>query len=163
MRTIGRMPSSALAELSYDAAVRALDVQERAVEHLRARTGMLLAASSVTASLLGAPALQRVGGLGALDGLALFALASSICLCVYVLAPKGGFVFSLSASTMYESLAELGDDDAEVRRRLVYWLEGFWKSNQDKLEDLDRYYVAAAAALMLQIVCWSIALAAIIS
>ena len=42
-----------LSELSYDAAVRALDLQERAVEQLRARTGTLLAASSLTASFLG--------------------------------------------------------------------------------------------------------------
>ncbi len=157
------MPSSVLAELSYDAAVRALDLQERAVEQLRARTGLLLAASSVTASLLGAPTIQRTHGLGALDALALLALASSIGFCVYVLVPKDGFVFSLNASTIYESLVELVEDDEEVRRRLVYWLEGFRRSNQDRLKILDRYYVGAAAALMLQLVCWSIALATMIS
>jgi hypothetical protein len=40
-----------LVELSYDAAVRALDLQERGVERLRARTGMAaeLAAGAVRA------------------------------------------------------------------------------------------------------------------
>jgi hypothetical protein len=45
------MTSSILAQLSYDAALRALDLQERAVEQLRARTGILLAASSLTTSM----------------------------------------------------------------------------------------------------------------
>jgi hypothetical protein len=39
----GRPFRSPLAELSYNAAVRALDLQERGVEQLRARTGTLLA------------------------------------------------------------------------------------------------------------------------
>lgn len=47
------MEQSALATLSYQAAVRALDLQERAVDQLRSRTGTLLAATSLTASFLG--------------------------------------------------------------------------------------------------------------
>jgi hypothetical protein len=148
-----------LAEMSYDAAVRALDLQERGVEQLRARTGTLLAASSLTASFLGAQTIQRGSGLDMLGVFALVALACSILLCTYVLLPKSGFVFSLNATTMYESLFEVADDEHEVRRRLVYWLEEYWQANQAKIDNLDRYYFAAAAALMLQLVFWSWALA----
>lgn len=49
-----RMSRSVLSELAYETALRALDIQERGVEQLRARAGVLLAASSVTASFLGA-------------------------------------------------------------------------------------------------------------
>jgi hypothetical protein len=42
-----------LAEIAYESAVRALDKQERVLEQLRARTGIVLGASSVAASLLG--------------------------------------------------------------------------------------------------------------
>lgn len=65
------MPGGSLAELSYDAAVRALDVQERGVEQLRARTGLLLAASSLTASFLevGEDAVHRRHGVSTLHGL----------------------------------------------------------------------------------------------
>jgi hypothetical protein len=157
------MTSGTLAELSYSAAVRALDLQERSVEQLRARTGTLLAASSLTASFLGAQTIQHTNGLGALGVLALVSLASSIGLCVYVLLPKNGFVFSLSAPKMYESLFDYRDDDEEVRRRLIYWLEDFWKDNQDKIDSLGRYYLGAAVALMLQLVFWSWALASTIS
>lgn len=57
------MSTRILAELSCEAAVRALDVQERAIEQLRQRTGTLLAASSLTASFLGAQAIQRAHGM----------------------------------------------------------------------------------------------------
>jgi len=153
------MTSGVLAELSYEAAVRALDLQERAIEQLRARTGTLLAASSLIASFLGAQAIQRANGLDTLGPLALISLISSICLCVYVLLPKSGFVFSVKAPTMYEGLFEFAHDDQEVRRRLIYWLEEYWQDNQSKIESLGRYYLGAAIALILQLVFWSWALA----
>jgi hypothetical protein len=152
-----------LSQLSYEAAVRALDLQERGVEQLRARTGTLLAASSLTASFLGAQTIQHTGGLGTLGSLALISLAASIVLCAYVLLPKRGFVFSLNAPRMYETLFEIGDDEEEVRRRLIYWLEDYWKANQVKIEDLGQYFFGAAVALTLQLVFWSWALAANIS
>jgi hypothetical protein len=65
---------------------------------------MLLAASSVTAPFLGGQTIQHTGELGSLGALALISLAVSVLACVYVLLPKSGFVFSLNAVTVYESL-----------------------------------------------------------
>lgn len=151
------MTPSALAQLSYDDAVRSLDLQERAVEQLRARTATLLAASSLTASFFGAQTIQRAGGLGLQGALALASLVGSIGICVYILLPKSTYVFGVSGREMYEDLNELSDDD-EVRRRLIYWLALFWTRNQTEIETLDRWYVAAAIALMLQLMLWSLAL-----
>jgi hypothetical protein len=156
------MSSGTLAELSYDAAVRALDLQERGVEQMRARTGTLLAASSLTASFLGAQTIQHTGGLQTLGSLALISLAASIVLCIYVLLPKRGFVFSVNAARMYETLFEIGEEEG-VRRRLIYWLEEYRQSNEAEIEDLGRYFFGAAVALTLQLVFWSLALAATIS
>ena len=153
------MSNNALSELAYEAALRALDIQERGIEQLRARAGMLLAASSVTASFLGGQTIQHTGELGALGALALISLAVSVLACVYVLLPKTGFVFSLNAATLYETLFPLADDDQEMRRRLAYWLEGFWQANQDKVEPLGQYFFAAAVGLVLQFAFWSWALA----
>ncbi len=139
--------------------MRALDIQERGVEQLRARAGTLLAASSLTASFLGAQAIQHGSGLGTLGAFALVSLVGSIVLCIYVLLPKRGFVFSVNASTMYELLFDVANDSEELCRRIVYWLEGYWKANQAKIDHLDRYYFAAAVALMLQLIFWSSALA----
>jgi hypothetical protein len=127
------MPTEKLAELAYDAAIRALDLQERAIEQLRARTGTLLGASSLTASFLGAQAIQRDGGIDMLAALALIALACSIVLCIYVLLPKRGLVFEISPSRIYESLFEVAEDEPEIRRRLAYWLEDFWRSMRPRL------------------------------
>lgn len=157
------MTSTSLADLSYQAAVRALDLQERAVEQLRGRTGTLLAATSLTASFLGAQTIQHRHGLGTLGVLALIALAISIVGCVYVLLPKRGFVFSISAPAMYEALFEFSDDPDEVRRRLIYWLEGYWASNQTIIDGLGRYYAAATLALTFQLMLWSAALASTIT
>lgn len=152
-----------LAELAYEAALRALELQERAVEQLRSRTGTLLAASSLTASFLGALAIQHGSGFGALDTLALLAMVASICLCVYVLLPKKNFVFSLNARGLYEQLYGFRDDPAELRRRLAYWLEEFWQANQTKVDLLGRYYLAATTALVVQLILWAAALGATIS
>ena len=156
------MSVALLTELSYDAAIRSLDLQERNVEQLRARTGTLLAASSLTASFLGAQAIQR-DGIGTLSALALIALACSIMLCIYVLLPKRNFIFDIEPSRMYESLLDVAPEESELRRRLVYWLDSFWQANQDMINVLGRYYVAAAVALLLQLAFWSWALAASIS
>lgn len=153
------MPS--VSERSYEAAVRALDLQERSIDQLRGRAGTVLVAASVTASFLGAQTIQHADGLGALGALALVSLAVSICLSVYVLLPKEGFVFSVNAARVFEELYEVDPEEAE--RRLIYWLEGYWQVNNEKLETLGQYLFAAALTLILQFVFWSWALADTIS
>jgi hypothetical protein len=53
-----------LEQLAYDLGLRALGQQERVLEELRARTGILLAATAFTASFLGGRSLAatRVHG-----------------------------------------------------------------------------------------------------
>ena len=104
------MTLPALDELSYEAGIRALDLQERGVEQLRSRTGVLLAASSLTASFLGGQTVSRTSALGSLVTLALLSLAASIGLSVYVLLPKSGFVFSLSGTRMLDELSGVDDE-----------------------------------------------------
>ncbi len=154
---------SALSDLSFDAGIRALDLQERAVGELRARTGTLLAASSLTTSFLGAQTISRTSSLAGFEILALVALTVSITVCVYVLLPKEGFVFSLNAPGVYEELYSLGNDADEIKRRLIYWLEDYRQANQDKIDRLNEFYFGAAVALVAQLVFWSVALAASIS
>ncbi len=148
------MSPPSLVELSYGAAVRALDLQERAVDQLRARTGTLLAAASLTASFAGAQTIQHRTNLGPLGLLALVALVVSIGCCLYILLPKRGVAFSINATTIYEALFEVSDDADEQHRRLIYWLEGYWARNQTVIERLGRSFAAAAFALAIQMVLW---------
>jgi hypothetical protein len=67
---------------------------------------------------------------------------------------KTDLVFSLSAPAMYEELFGLNDDD-ELRKRLIYWLEVYWLKNQRHIDILDRCYFYATISLLLQLTFWS--------
>lgn len=112
------MPGN-LERLAHEAALRALDKQERLLEELRARTGILLAASSLAASFLGDAAFGDSGPVGVAVA-ALLAFIVSIGASVYVLAPKRDLIFSLSGPGLYEGLYEFRDDLVEVHRRLAF-------------------------------------------
>ena len=157
------MTAVTLGELSYQAAVRALDLQERSLDQLRSRAGTVLAAASLTASFLGAQTIQHQSTLGAVGVLALIALAISIVSCLYVLLPKERFVFSVNAPQMYNALFEVSDDLDEIHRRLAFWFEQYWAANQTIIDDLGRYFAVAAFALILQLMLWCVALAGTIA
>ncbi len=137
-----------LASLAFDASLRALDKQERLLEELRARTGVLLAASALAASFLGEPALD---GHHAVAVLALAAFAVSISTSLYVLLPKRDLVFSLIGSQVYEELYDLRDDVHELHRRLAYDLDRFWDENDVTMKRLFVAFRLAAVALTAEI------------
>jgi hypothetical protein len=138
--------------LAYEAAQRALDKQERLIDELRRRTGLLLAAASLAASFLGREAFAG----DPKDGLAIVALVAflvAVTASVYVLLPKSDkFVFALVGSGLYEGLYEVKDDLAEVYRRLAYDLDRFWDDNDVELQQLFRAFRLAALALAAEIV-----------
>lgn len=157
------MSASSLSELAYQSALRSIDLQERAVEQLRTRTGTLLAATALTASFLGAETIRHRGGLDTLGLLALIALVVSIGACIYILVPKQGFVFSLSATLMHRALHERAEDMDATFLQVAYQLDRYWNSNQAVIDRLGRYFLVAAIALGVELVLWSAALADILS
>lgn len=114
--------------LAYEAALRSLDKQERLLEELRARTGVLLAASSLAASFLGQQAFRhpRPGGLVAV---AIIAFLVSVGASVVVLTPKRQLVFAEAGTDLFEGLYPVRNDMREIYRQLAYSLDGFWKTN----------------------------------
>ena len=136
--------------LAYDTALRALDKQERLLDELRGRTGVLLAASALAASFLGRDAFQDPGTVPAIVALAAF--VASIAASVFILVPKEGqFVFSASGPALYEGLYEFRGDLPEVYRRLAYQLLAYFESNDRLLRPMTRVFRCAAAALVVQI------------
>jgi len=135
--------------IAYEAALRALDKQERVVDELRARTGVLLAASPLAVSFLGGPALQH--GHAATALVVLLAFGVSLASCMYVLLPKPGFIFALSGRSVLESLFSVEDDIDEVRRRLAYDLDGFWEANDGLMQRLFLSFRVASAALTVEV------------
>jgi hypothetical protein len=110
--------------------------QERSLDELRARTGTLLAASSLAASFLGARAADA--GSGLLTVLALAAFVASIVFSAFVLIPREELVFSLRGTALLA--AERGDPGGieETYRRLTHWTERFLDSNQPLIDRRSR-------------------------
>src|SRR5215217_2623343 len=105
-----------------------LERQERVMDELRARTGTLLAASSIAASFLGAQAAAQHTGV--LTFLAVGAFVISVGAATYVVLPKPNLVFALRGSALFEEEFEQGLPLDETHRRLAYWLEDFHTKNQ---------------------------------
>jgi hypothetical protein len=141
---------NSLAHLSFEASLRSLDKQERLLDELRARTGLLLAASSLATSFVGRPVFQEADTVVLVLGLVAFAI--SIAASVYVLVPKPAkFVFSLEGSAVYEQLYEFEDDLDEIYRRLTYDLDRFWEENDDVMTRMLRWFQVAAVALAAEV------------
>jgi hypothetical protein len=138
-------------KLAYEAALRGLDKQERLLEELRSRTGVLLGASSLAASFLGQQAFKDPRP-RTLALVAILAFTSSIAASVFILLPKRNLVFAAAGPALYEGLYELREDMPEVYRRLAYSLHRFWRSNDKAIHRMARAHTFAAATLVLEIV-----------
>jgi hypothetical protein len=141
---------SDLERIAYESAVSALDKQERVLEELRARTGILLGASSLVVSLLGGTALDGPGSV-VLLALALTAFVRSLGASLFILLPREGFVFSLNGPEVYEKLYAFRNDLGEVHRRLAYDLQRFWDGNDLRLAPVRRAFRVAAYALAAEV------------
>jgi hypothetical protein len=142
--------------LAYEAAQRALDKQERLVEELRSRTGVLLAAAALAASFLGREAFREDIRRG-FAVIAIAAFLASIAASVYILLPKKGkFVFSLVGAGLYEGLYAHRENLPEVYRRLAYDLDRFWDLNDVELQKLTNAFRIGAGSLFVEIVALSV-------
>ena len=142
------MSSADLAELAFEQSQKRLDKQERVLEELRARTAVLLAASSLAASFLGNEAFGN-SGWGVTAVVAASAFLVTMLAAVYVLLPRKSFVFSLIGSAVYERF--YGLEREEVHRRLAYDLDRFWEDNDLRITKLRQGVQLAAAGLIVEV------------
>ena len=141
-----------LARLAYELSKSLLERQERVMDELRARTGILLAASSIAASFLGAQAAR--GETGVLTFLAVGMFVISVAAATYVLLPKPNLIFALRGSVLFEEESQQRLPLDETHRRLAYWLEGFHAANQVAVDRLFTWFRVATLAVLLQVVLW---------
>jgi hypothetical protein len=138
-----------LARIAYETSLRTLDKQELLLTELRARTGLLLAASSLAASFLGQPAIDD--GFLALAVTALVAFAVCVAASLFVLFPRRDLVFALAGSRLFEQLFAFSADPAEVHRRLAYDLDRFWVGNDRTITRVVSAFRLATIALGLEV------------
>jgi hypothetical protein len=150
-----RIASSAatreLASLAFALSEKRLDRQGARLDELRARTGVLLAASLVAISFLGREALERPNR-AVLVSVAIGAFAVATAAVVYVVMPRATLVSSLHGSAVYEQFHETATDLEEVHRRLAYDLDAFCDTNDRQLSRLVRAFAIVAAALGVELV-----------
>jgi hypothetical protein len=147
-----------LEELAYDLSLRSLSQQEGLLNEVRARTGILLAATAIAISLLGGRALDD-GERTALNLAGVVLGLASFLLSVYVLAPKGQFSFSPQGAEAYEHFVAEGSDVQEAQRVLAYWNREIWEGNQKVIDRMLRSFEWACLALVASVLVWSVGLA----
>jgi hypothetical protein len=128
------MSSADLAELAFEQSQKRLDKQERVLEELRARTAVLLAASSLVASFLGN---QAFGGSG-WDAMAVAAAAAF---------SRDDACGGVRASAA-QAVCVLSD---RFHRRLAYDLDRFWEQNDLRIVKLRQGVQLAAAGLIIEV------------
>lgn len=93
--------SECIEEVILEEARRAIAVQVASLDELRSRTGLLLAAASLSGSFLGSAAASTNVNLGFVGGLAVIAFAVAIGACIKVLMPvHDGWTFVNSSKTL---------------------------------------------------------------
>lgn len=150
--------ATTLEEFAYDLSLRSLTQQEALLNEVRARTGVLLAATAIAISLLGGRALDD-GARTILDLTGVGLGTVSFFLSVYVLAPKGRFSFNPHGWEAYEYFIGQGSDVGEAQRILAYWNREVWDDNQRVIDRMLTSFRWACFALVAAVVVWSVGLA----
>lgn len=143
--------------LVYEESRRALDQQQAALDNLRTRTGVLIAAAAIASSFLGGQAL-RTEALSVWSWLGLVALAAVGLSAILVLAPWGRWVFSNNVETLLSGYIR-ADDPAtlgEMEVRLAKFNQKHRDTNQRKLDRLYLGFRIACGALVLEVGFWLI-------
>ena len=151
------MPAT-VGETFYDLAVRSLEEQEREVSSLRSRTGTLVAAAAVAATLLGREVFADAHPDGVVEWLAcgagLLALGVVLGASVYLLRSHE-LAFGMDAAAAFEE-AEAGGalegDDAEgLQIGLTYGLAAIQARNHPTLERLKLAFAWALGGVVVEI------------
>lgn len=145
--------------LVYEESQRALDQQQAALDNLRTRTGILIAATAIASSFLGAQAL-RSGSFTLWTWLALGALVVVGVTTILVLLPRKGWVFSNEVETLLSGYVEAGERPPatldEMHTRIAETNQGHRNDNQTKLDKLYLRFGVACGALLFEVTFWLI-------
>jgi hypothetical protein len=152
-----RMEEDPRRKLAYEESVRALQTQSGALDDLRSRTGILLTALSLTATFLGARALND-SGLCTLNWIALALFAVSGCGCLAILLPWGNWHFVHNAKSILDQFVAKDASLDAMHTEMAEANQSRWSENADNLSRLQWAFRAAVVFLVLQVACWLISL-----
>ncbi len=149
-------------ELAYDQAMRSVDMQARALDEIRSRTGVLLAGASLVTSFLGAHVLKQ-DGVGGFGVLALVAFVFVALLTLRILSVRRrSWKFTLGARVLLEDWVdepERADDSPKMMRFIAETLDDNYRGNQDQIESMFDLFNLAVVMLACEVVFWALELA----
>jgi hypothetical protein len=143
-------------KIAYDESVRGWSLQSSVLDEIRSRTGVLLAATSVSSALLGSADLTRHGTFSAITVGALIAFSASVGLCVYVLWPTTDWTFTHDTQRVLEAYTGDGQTLDYMRESLALKADEYRDANEKKLRQQFSAFRWASVALGLTIVLWLI-------
>ena len=150
--------------LAYREARRGLEDQERSVVELRARAGALIAAAAITTSFFGGQTLTRHDvGVAGWVAIGCFVLLGFAVLAM--LWPREDWEFSVAPADFVATYLEPTDGEALdlhlIERDLALHMGRSAKLNRDQLNTLVRVFRFGALLLVIEVLAWVVALAAV--
>jgi hypothetical protein len=146
-------------ELAFEEAGRALDAQERTVNELRSRAGVLIAAAAITTSFFGSRAVSG-DQLGTWIWVAVAAFAAVGVCVLLVLWPRSDWSFSASAAEIIAEYIEPEPLDLPlIHRDLALQRSAAYDDNARQLRWLFRVVRVSLILLVLEVASWVAALA----
>jgi hypothetical protein len=147
-----RPPSAAAARFLFEQASALLEQQRGDLAELRGRAGLLLTAVSVSTALLGTVVLQRVNSWSALEWAALIFFVATSGASIAVLVPASDWIFGLSVKMLAEHYVEPNGEPCYLE--LAQIRESHFESNERKLKNKYRWFVAGCICLGIDVGVW---------
>jgi hypothetical protein len=143
-------------KLVYEESVRALGQQAVVLDELRTRTGVLLAAASVSSAFLGAQVLARHPHFSGWNIAALLSFGVVVVLCIVVLWPSGGWVFTHKIPVLLNGYVKPGKTIDYMYENLASENYDCRKNNATKCKRRFIAFQVACVALGTDVLFWLI-------
>jgi hypothetical protein len=150
---------SAVEEIAYEDAVRALTEQRGLIESLRTRAGLLLSAAAITTSFLGSQALAG-GGSSAFAWSALGGFSAASMFCLAVLWPRS-WEFTARPTKPITTQLEVAEpfSPSRLHRDLTLQMHDEFAENKRGIGHLASLLGLASASLAIDVILWLVTIA----
>ena len=152
--------SQRIEDVILDEARRAISTQVASLDELRGRTGLLLAAATVTGSFLGSLASNHPDDFGCVGIGAVAAYAAAVLCCLNVLRVRfSAWTVVTSPKVLAKDWLDIDRGDDSMQRFLAESLEDHYESNKVQMDRLFFWFSAAAFSVGAEVILGIVQLA----
>jgi len=140
-------------DVILEEARRAIKTQVASLEEIRSRTGLLLAAATLTGSFLGSLASDHPRDFGPVGIAAVVFFAVAVFCCLAVLSVRfSAWTTTTSPKVLAEDWIDTERPDESLKRFLAEKLEKHYESNKVRIDRLFLWFQGAAFAVGLEVI-----------